>query len=125
MKKKNSRPLPRAGDRLPAGWAGIITVFTIGAPAFILNLSRSAQISLPECAAGETPVAFQILPGSFVDVLPDEATGCGISPAVRLSQFTKAAWIALTMIFTTRWWCTWRKFNDGFRLFGPAWITAA
>jgi hypothetical protein len=80
---------PRRGST--ACWmAGMITVLMIGGPAVILNLSPSAQISLPECAAGETPVAVQIRPGSFVDILPGEAPDCGISPIVCLSQFTKS-----------------------------------
>ena len=87
--EKQPSATPRRGAF--ARWmAGSIAVLMIGAPAVILNLSRSAQITLPECAAGETPVAVQIQPGSFVDILPGKAPQCGISPLVCLSQFTKS-----------------------------------
>ncbi len=115
--EKEEQPAAAPRRRSPACWmAGSIAVLMIGAPAVILNLSRSAQISLPECAAGETPVAFQILPGSFVDVLPDEATGCGISPAVCLSQFTKSGMDRANDDFYNTLVALGENSNGGFRL---------
>ncbi len=66
--------------------SGVMAAAILIAPVVILQLRKAPEIQQVSCPSGQLPVAFQIHPGSFADILPDSEQCRGL-PTLCLSDF--------------------------------------
>jgi hypothetical protein len=64
----------------------VVLFITIG-PVLIMNLAGPASVETGTCVTGQTPAAVRYTQGAYVDILPDDAASCGLSPNVCLGDF--------------------------------------
>jgi len=67
----------------------ILIVLTLIIPIGIHSLGQKPTYTAPSCPSQQVPFTIQVHQGSYIDLLKDGTTRCGVAPEICLSDFEK------------------------------------
>ena len=86
--RENYDPLEVSLLERTAGTLSILLVIlTFLVPILIYRNSSKPNISIPECQKGQIPFAVKMVPGTYVDLIPEGEGSCGLAPKVCLKDY--------------------------------------
>ena len=67
----------------------ILLTLTVLLPPVILRASTRPALATPACSPDQRPFVIDIHPGSYIDLVQDGSTSCGLAPAICYDDFLK------------------------------------
>lgn len=87
-KKKHDIPAVRnASGAFAAVLSGGLLLMTALVPVALQRLTQTPDLVRPDCSTDQVNVAFEVMPGSFVDVVSERVEDCGTAPQVCQEDF--------------------------------------
>jgi hypothetical protein len=78
------------GDSIAPRLTSIILVgLTLIVPVGVYSFSHKPAYALPSCPPEQEPFVMEVHQGSYIDLIKDETTQCGLAPEVCFSDFEK------------------------------------